>query len=695
MTSLKVEFVRISYDSIREFEELSLPINDGINVWQIRNGYGKTTTLELLRCMFQGTYPEPENFPIYKRSLSTANYSNNKTSSICLELKIENENQQMIDWKLTLEFDHADKSCRYITDSPGIGGYEEGWKMPSNFKAKFYKKPDFTQLFLFDGETAVDLAKKQDYGQIVNSIRELTGLRSIYQHISEGGYLDEDQKKAFAEHNVNNLDKSYSNWISWLDDYEIHYSKKEKRSKELTKLIDKKKKQIAKKESKKNQVGAQADVSTELKKVEKRKRDKNTELKNKTRDLLIALGNPASAGNFWTKVKSYNKGLQERKLPEGVGRQFFNEIKEADECICGRPMKGDKQAIANIEERSVKYLDDDVLGVVKTMQKEVEENTTDGDIFTLRDEILAINMEIMTIDGEIGALTTNFDPAVQKEIKGLTDEITKLGNEITKHEAEYEEIMENDPAIISLKGWDSEIMKQNGEILIQPHRFTKCINLFSLRKVKKQLESKLSATGPLMHIATGTSIIKQIYSSALDTVMEKLHKKLQEETQSLFDEIPGTGGGLIIKLDDTGFRFFDENGAEQTKANQGAVLAAAYSFVSAMSDLGSVQIPLLADSPITGMDNFTTEGWVEVVWPRFNQCIFLTTPGELKALEGGPEGKGLQGVYSDETTRFTICRENETYSGQPQTGKMVAKQSTSWFKQYAAPPMTKSERGDE
>ena len=74
---------------------------------------------------------------------------------------------------------------------------------------------------------------------------------------------------------------------------------------------------------------------------------------------------------------------------------------------------------------------------------------------------------------------------------------------------------------------------------------------------------------------------------------------------------------------------------------------------------------------------------------------FLDHPGELKALEGGPQGKGLKGVYSKDTTRFTICRENETHSGQPQTGKMVAKQSDSWFKQYAAPAMTESERGDE
>ena len=139
----------------------------------------------------------------------------------------------MVPWELTLTFDHLNSSCEYETKSPGIGGYEVGWHMPANFRSKFFNKPDFTQLFLFDGETAVELSKKQDYGKIVNSIRELTGLRSIYQHIEQDGHLDKDQQAAFTEHGVNKLDKSYSNWISWLTDWGIHFRKIEMESKDI------------------------------------------------------------------------------------------------------------------------------------------------------------------------------------------------------------------------------------------------------------------------------------------------------------------------------------------------------------------------------------------------------------------------------------------------------------------------------
>ena len=195
-----MQFVSIEYDSVREFEEMKLQVNDGINLWQIRNGYGKTTTLDLLRHMFQGTFPEQENFPIYKRPKSVADFSNEKTSSICLELLIEDDKNDMVPWTLTLNFNHNTETCEYTTNSPGADGHNDGWNMPPNFRSKFYKKPYFTQLFLFDGETAIDLAKKQDYRQIVDSIRELTGMRSIYQHVDEGGYLDQDQASAFAEH---------------------------------------------------------------------------------------------------------------------------------------------------------------------------------------------------------------------------------------------------------------------------------------------------------------------------------------------------------------------------------------------------------------------------------------------------------------------------------------------------------------
>ena len=103
-----------------------------------------------------------------------------------------------------------------------------------------------------------------------------------------------------------------------------------------------------------------------------------------------------------------------------------------------------------------------------------------------------------------------------------------------------------------------------------------------------------------------------------------------------------------------------------------------------MSKLGSVQIPLVCDSPVTGMDPMTAEGWVQEVWPLFPQLVLLATPGERLLIELGPEGICKDSLYSDEVRRMTIHREKENKKGKPQKGKMIVDEKDTWFRTYGA-----------
>ena len=58
MSSLFVELKSIRLESVREFEDVTIPFGPGPNVVLMRNGYGKTTMLTLLRMMFTGAVPD-------------------------------------------------------------------------------------------------------------------------------------------------------------------------------------------------------------------------------------------------------------------------------------------------------------------------------------------------------------------------------------------------------------------------------------------------------------------------------------------------------------------------------------------------------------------------------------------------------------------------------------------------------------
>lgn len=682
---LRVTLDKLEFDSIREFEDVELCFKKGINFVQIRNGYGKSTTLQVLRWMFTGKTPEsPDDYPLYVRDGKVSDHYQTKKGHVVLHMTIESAGE-VNPWRLWLYFDKSEERSWFETESPAIGGHEEGWMLPAEFKSKFFNKPNFTELFMFDGETAADLSKTQDHDQIVQSIREITSLRTIYLHTDDNGYLDTDRTEIFAQEGINNLDNSYSKWVAWSTDLSIHKIMIESGEKpKAEKKIEALEKTIASNESKKKELGEQTDASKHLKKLDNDLKRARKELNELTSDLLIALGDPSNLTNLWPRVKSFNANLLERKLPEGVGRVFFMDMVKADTCICGREMNED--AIEEINSRSQKYLSDGILTIVNSMQSEVSESNSDpGTLDDLKDAIGDKQYEITGIEQDITALRSDFDVDMQEQLKTLDGQIREDKQELTEKREELQEITETDPTVISENGWDSEIIGANNKIMIQPARFKKCKNLFSLRKVEREINSKLAVAGPLAQINIATDLIKDVFSEALSNVMKQTHSSLEKDTQKIFDQIPGKGGDKTIRLEDNGFKFYDSNSGKQGGINMGAMLAAAYSFTGAMSKLGSVEISMVCDSPVTGMDPMTIGGWGDEIWDLFEQMVFLITPGERKNIESVPdEDKTLGKMYSKDVNRVTLLREDENAKGVPQTGRMIVNNDDDWFSSYGA-----------
>ena len=137
-----------------------------------------------------------------------------------------------------------------------------------------------------------------------------------------------------------------------------------------------------------------------------------------------------------------------------------------------------------------------------------------------------------------------------------------------------------------------------------------------------------------------------------------------------------------MKFNSEGLIFVNEFDEEQSGANMGAVLAGAYSFIAAMADLGSVDVPLVVDSPVTGMDFSTAESWCQAIWPQFDQIVAFITPGERGLIEKRRGGNTK--LYGRSVKRVTMHRKDEKKSGKPQKGKMVLNSGDAWFRGYQA-----------
>lgn len=683
MTSnFRFRITGLSLENIREMEGVALEFEpDAINPLLIRNGYGKTTMLTLLRWMFTGVIPPQSgsNWPQYKRDFG----GDTAESKVVLKLKISDNDDVLRDWELTMWFNHDDGESGFETYSSEVGGRQTGWHLPSAFRSRFYQRQKFTELFIFDGETAKELTSGQGRNQIEDAILELTGLVHVKDMSMDGGVIDAHRNAEFKKATINdpeNAAAKYINWKSQVDDHVATQVERERMTKAQLSVHEKKLEGIQK------QIGgltdneaAQEALDTEQKKL----RDMQHNRKNLAKELLTNLGNPANiGGTFWENTTRLHSQLARAKVPEGVGRQFFHDILEEEDCVCGNPWDEDMKA--HINSRIDRYLADDIMTVVKSMQQHVSESHLHTvNLSASAEEITDTGLTISVINDEINRIKRTFNEETQKKLKTLEELAEKLESDISVCKNLLDEINQTDPTIIQTRNYVKGALKDDGEPLLQFTRVKNCINLFTLKKVQRALERKLAELTPLKRLSEGSYIAKEVFNDALEETMAALRAEVEGDTNDLLARIPSAGGEISIRFLENRIAFVDESERVQDDANLGAILSGAYCFVASLASLGSMEPVLVADSPVTGMDSFTTEGWVSAIWPFFKQAVFIMTPGERGIILSGPEGVGRAGLEG--LDHFVVVKraDEDLTTGKPQTGAMKVHTGREVFFNYA------------
>ena len=668
--------------NIREIEDIEIKFEpDVINPLLIRNGYGKTTMLDMLRWMFVGKIPQKEgtNWPQYKRDFG----GSTSESSVELHLQISDSEDAMKDWQLKMWFDFDEEECGFETYSAEIGGKQEGWYLPPAFRSRFFQRERFVELFLFDGETARELTSEQDSNQVEDAILELTGLIHVKDIAKSGGTLDSNRTAEFKTASINNPSNAASKYMAAKEKVDEHIRKQESLVIDTEASLKSESEILANLEKQINSLANNEAAKAALEEQQGILRKEQDERKTLTNTLLNALGNPANiGGKFWGNVTNLHENLAKAKVPEGVGRQFFHDILDQDECVCGEPWTDSMKS--HIHGRIEKYLADDIMTVVKSMQNHVAESQQHVvNLEELTGKISESNLRISKIEQEIDRIKRTFDKDTQERLEELEELQKASKSKIDEYNTTLDEITQSDPTIIKSKSYINGALSDEGEPMLQFARVKNCKNLFTLRKVQKALDKKMTELLPLKNLSEGTDIAKDILSKALENTMAKLRKRVESETNQILNEIPATGGGINVKFLKDRIAFVNDQGNIQEDANMATNLAGAYCFISSLASLGSMEPVLVSDSPVTGFENITTDGWVKEIWPFFKQAIFIMTPGERNIILSGPKGVGRDAL--EELDHFiTVKREDEDIpTAEPQSGMMEVHYGREMFFQYA------------
>jgi len=567
-----------------------------ISLIQMPNGTGKTTTLELLRAalsgdtlMGKGAAQEwsADKIQSFQKRNSQSSGGQFQVILICDTRRLT----------ITMDFDFDDGKVKYSTTLQS--GNREGFHPPREVM-KFFN-PNFVNFFVFDGELAEQMLD-QNYTQAQDVIEDLFQL-SLFsdmtnrieeywnEKISQVGGVIEKRGRTRRQNKVNFLQELL-----------------EKRKKDQVKIsIDYKK--TEKELKKKNELFKEA--LTELKEVQGRLHQAEIKLNaaqsyvtSSVKDVLDDMRNPHSlSSSFAERMITLKDSLDRVKLPESAAREFFEELANEAECICGRPIND--TICARLKDQADRYMgSDDVLLL----------NHLKGDVANL------VGTEAGSHEAELNNKIFALDEARRQE------EIAKTALDAVKREA-----IADDP---TLEKANEEIKKLEDKFRVLEEKLSKFEDLDTSRRDEdtygiRVLEDRFEKARILLAEATETLELKDKGDLLAKIIKKAQHKARQGISVYLCQEANARIEKLMpfnaIRIREITQSLVLQG---QEAGSVGETLSIGYAFLATLFNRTEHQLPFIVDSPANPIDLEVRANVAQLVPNLSHQFISFTISSE-------------------------------------------------------------------
>jgi hypothetical protein len=323
---------------------------------QMPNGTGKTTTMTLLRAALTG-----------------AEFTADEVADLRADDHCEDgafEIDLLFDtrpFKVALELDFVNRTYKYTTTRAELqsGGEEPGWVLPPSLRQLL--TPEFTRLFVFDGEFAKEIRK-------VGADRTSKSIRTLYQLDRLDGLRSEirnqvriEQERAAQlttakeqrgltrlENALAEAESTLAGLKTKLKARETEHSKLEKRLEEISLRMTDRTSQDAKFAARSAKL--EADLNTV-----------SVEIASLTSSTLAAVRVPPRVSPLMLKrLQGLGTRLTALQRPKTISKEFFEELSEAENCVCDRKIGPDEKAA--IKAGSSKYLAEDQILIINRVK---------------------------------------------------------------------------------------------------------------------------------------------------------------------------------------------------------------------------------------------------------------------------------------------------------------------------------------
>lgn len=533
---------------------------------QMPNGTGKTTTLELLRACLSGQALEGDKWDTKK--VMSYKKKNTEISSGFFKIVLLHNKKRIT---LIMNFDFEEGNVTYSTTLPS--GKKNGFHLPRELRRFF--RPDFVNLFVFDGELA-DRLLDRNYTNAQSAIEDLFQLKVfnfLIRHVND--YWDQATKgKTATEQQGYNKRR---NTVTFLKD---RIAKLKEEYALAQKDYASIKSQLIKKSNKFQQDIEKREIYKErLHEVEKAYQAAEHQVDISLQTVFSAFQNPhALSSNFAKDITDFKANLDRVKLPESAAREFFEELANEPECVCGR--KIDNESRIKIKERAKLYLGNDEVALLNSIKKDITDYIESDDLAQyendLDEKIKKLNTCIQKADEQkternaLEAEAIHGDPGLEKakkEIDNLKDDLGIAGNKVQRYE---------DPT-------ESAGNKDTFGITVLEIRY---------ERAKKKL-AEITHTRDLQN---KTNVLIKILQESLKKARSGLSNQVCQDANARMDSLMPNNNIRIEKIHQS-LRL-----KGQEKGSAGETLSVAYAFLSTLFNRSDHQLPFIVDSPAGPID---------------------------------------------------------------------------------------------
>jgi len=534
-----------------------------VTLVQMPNGTGKTTTLNMLRATLSGAARQwsPEKISELRRSGDST-----ESGKFIVKLAI---NDNPLTFELNFNFN---KGRIYYRTSYGAG-IQDGFFPPP--KLRKFLNPAFVNLFVFDGELANNLL---DYKQT----RAREAIDSLFQ-LS----LLEEVAKAFQENWESHAETATSKSAQGLT----------RRRNALNRLKEKREK------IKKDQNNLQLEKThfkSEIQEVEKEyeaalSKDRNIgsrlqtlkiQLDNAEQVVAFAVQNTIEKmrdpqrliPNLAASLMELKSNLDKLKLPTSTSKEFFDELAEAEECICGRSMDdGTRQAV---RDRAKNYLGKDEVGVLNSIKTDIA-TYCGGDLESYYKEFQEQLKDLQKLIRARDNLKT--------ERRYLEEERLKQGDsELEEKKNRLDQLNEQ------LKKCTERLQEIERSPHSKPSEDTDCLK--ELDQLIKKAEDDVAEATNTLKLKRKTEIARKILFEAHQQAREELRKFIIEETNHRITQLLSRDPVWLEDIQDS-LKLQGRGGA-----SMGQTLSVSYAFLATLFNRSDHQLPFIVDSPAGALD---------------------------------------------------------------------------------------------